>query len=61
MTLGTVISCDLDILAQLPPYAKVRFKAVNMAQALAARHTSNQRLRQVKDFLLGKEENGQER
>jgi biotin-dependent carboxylase-like uncharacterized protein len=52
MTLGTVISCDLDILAQLQPQAKVRFKAVNMEQTLLTRAEYQGRLQQIADILL---------
>ncbi len=35
--IGTVISADMDFIGQLQPHSKVRFVAVDMAQALVAR------------------------
>lgn len=51
MTLGTVISCDLDILGQLQPHAKVNFIRVTMEQALAARREQQNLLRQMENHL----------
>jgi biotin-dependent carboxylase-like uncharacterized protein len=36
-TIGTVIQCDLDLLAQAPPGSKVRFHAVDLDAAIRAR------------------------
>lgn len=36
-TIGTVIQCDLDVLAQAPPGSKVRFRAVDLDDAMRAR------------------------
>ena len=38
MMVGTVISADMDLIGQLQPHTAVRFVAVDMAEALAARH-----------------------
>ncbi|MCB1990660.1 MAG: allophanate hydrolase, partial [Geminicoccaceae bacterium] len=38
MMVGTVISADMDLIGQLQPHTPVRFVAVDMAGALAARH-----------------------
>jgi allophanate hydrolase subunit 2 len=35
---GTVISADMDLIGQMQPNLPVRFQAVDMAGALAARH-----------------------
>lgn len=51
MTLGTVISSDLDILAQLPPFAKVRFRAVDMEQALLARAVRRKYLQTIENAI----------
>jgi allophanate hydrolase subunit 2 len=42
--IGTVISADMDLVAQLQPNFRTQFVAVDMAQALAARAQSKQRL-----------------
>ncbi|MDR0219009.1 MAG: biotin-dependent carboxyltransferase family protein [Enterobacteriaceae bacterium] len=47
MTLGTVVSSDLDILGQLPPGAKVQFTQVTLQQALDIRHTFQQKLQRL--------------
>ncbi len=47
MTLGTVISCDLDILGQLQPHSKVIFSMVTMEQALAARGEHQRRIQRL--------------
>ncbi|WP_426577835.1 biotin-dependent carboxyltransferase family protein [Xenorhabdus stockiae] len=47
MTLGTVVSSDLDILGQLPPGAKVKFTQVTLQQALAIRHTFQEKLQRL--------------
>jgi biotin-dependent carboxylase-like uncharacterized protein len=43
-TLGTVISADMDLIGQLQPHQKVRFAAVDMQTALAAREAETRRL-----------------
>jgi len=50
-TIGTVIQCDLDLVAQAEPGSKVRFRAVNIEQALHARNESAARLAMVADSL----------
>ena len=48
--LGTVISADLDVVAQLQPNHRIAFSAVDMQEALQARQqyqTALQQLRQV--------------
>ena len=51
MMVGTVISADLDVIGQMPPGTKVRFVAVDLDQALAARHERAARLAAVRDLL----------
>ena len=46
--LGTVISADMDRIGQLQPHAQVRFVAVDMAAALAARHERSERLERIR-------------
>lgn len=55
MTLGTVISCDLDILGQLQPHGKVNFIRVTMEQALAGRHEQYSLLRKMENCLQRRE------
>ena len=50
-TIGTVIQCDLDLVAQAEPGSKVRFRAVDIEQALRARHENAARLAMVADSL----------
>lgn len=52
MTLGTVISCDLDILGQLQPHARVNFTRVTMEQALTVRHEQQSLLQQMEKRLV---------
>ncbi|WP_104762379.1 5-oxoprolinase subunit C family protein [Helicobacter aurati] len=47
----TVISCDLDTMGQLPPNHKVRFKSVNMEEALMARKAYQARLHRLREIL----------
>lgn len=49
--IGTVISSDLDRIAQLQPNHQVRFIRVSLEQALAARRDRTQRLAQLKHYL----------
>ena len=49
--LGTVISADMDLIAQLQPHAKVRFRAVGMDEALAAREQQQTRLNEARMLL----------
>ncbi len=49
--IGTVISADMDLVAQLQPNFRTQFVAVDMAQALAARAQSKQRLTDLRATL----------
>lgn len=42
--IGTMISADMDLIGRLPPHASVRFEAVDMEGALAARAEEARRL-----------------
>ncbi len=46
--IGTVISADMDIIGQLQPNATVKFVAVDMPAALAARHAQQAAFEKVK-------------
>lgn len=48
---GTVISADMDLIAQMQPNHKARFVAVDMAQALAARAARRERLARLREAL----------
>ncbi|HZM64723.1 MAG TPA: biotin-dependent carboxyltransferase family protein [Nakamurella sp.] len=48
MMIGTVISADMDLIGQMPPNTQVRFVAVTIEQALAARADRAQRLDQIR-------------
>ncbi|MCW8163345.1 5-oxoprolinase subunit C family protein [Verminephrobacter aporrectodeae] len=49
--IGTVISADMDRIAQMQPNNQARFVAVDMAQALEARAERSRRLQQMRDAL----------
>lgn len=49
--LGTVISADMDLLAQLQPNQKIKFVKVDMDEALAARKERSHQLRQLQAAL----------
>ncbi len=51
MMLGTVISADMDRIAQMQPNHKARFVRVDMAAALAARGAATQRLARLRAAL----------
>jgi len=51
--IGTVISADMDLVAQLQPNFRAQFVAVDMAQALAARAKSKQRVSDMRKALTG--------
>jgi len=51
--IGAVISSDMDRIAQLQPNAKVHFKRIDMAAALAARTAAQQRLARLRAVLAG--------
>lgn len=46
-TIGTVITCDLDLIAQLKAPDTIRFVQVSLSDAMAARKLRAQRLREV--------------
>jgi biotin-dependent carboxylase-like uncharacterized protein len=48
---GTVISADMDLIAQMQPNHKARFIAVDMAQALRARAERRQRIARLRAAL----------
>lgn len=48
MMVGTVISADMDLIGQMPPNTKVRFVAVTVDQALAARADRAARLDRIR-------------
>ncbi|MCY1294395.1 putative protein YbgK [compost metagenome] len=50
--IGTVISPDLDRIAQLQPNQKVRFVAISLEEGLAARRKYNQQLENLNRFFL---------
>ncbi len=50
-TIGTVIQCDLDRVAQAAPRARFRFRAVTIQDALRLRAQYKSRLRAVADSL----------
>jgi biotin-dependent carboxylase-like uncharacterized protein len=49
--IGTVISADMDLIGQLQPHQPARFEAVDMAQALEARHQNGQQLKKLAAVL----------
>jgi allophanate hydrolase subunit 2 len=49
--IGTVISADMDRIAQMQPNNKARFVKVDLDAALAARADRNQRLRRLRAAL----------
>ena len=49
-TIGTVIQCDLDRVAQAPPRTQFRFRAVTIQDALRLRAQYKARLRALADF-----------
>lgn len=52
-TLGTIISADMDLIAQLQPHQKVCFLPVSMDDALIARQKEQQRLNDLQHILSG--------
>jgi biotin-dependent carboxylase-like uncharacterized protein len=50
--IGTVISVDMDLIGQLQPHQAIRFAAVDMAQALAARKDHALQLKKLADVLI---------
>lgn len=51
-TIGTVISPDLNRMAQMQPNQKARFVAITLEEALAARRRYNQQLENLNRFFL---------
>ena len=49
--IGTVVSADMDFIGQLQPHTKMRFVAVTMDEALAARRERRDMLARVRDAL----------
>lgn len=52
-TICTIISTDLDKMAQIKTNEKVRFKAVDIHEALQARKESQEKINQIKQQILG--------
>jgi len=50
-TIATVISADLDKMAQVKTNDKVRFVSVSLQDALAARREVQQKLNQIKESI----------
>jgi biotin-dependent carboxylase-like uncharacterized protein len=50
-TIGTVIQCDLDLLAQAPPGSKVMFRAVDVDDAMSARREYRDRISGIAGYL----------
>ncbi|KTT56656.1 allophanate hydrolase [Pseudomonas oryzihabitans] len=51
-TIGTVISPDLNLMAQMQPNQKAHFVAITLEEALAARRRYNQQLEKLHRFFL---------
>ncbi len=51
--IGTVISADMDFIGQLQPHTKMRFVAVTMDEALAARRERRDTLAGIREALAG--------
>jgi biotin-dependent carboxylase-like uncharacterized protein len=51
MMIATVLSCDLDVVAQSAPGTRTRFVAVELDDALAARGAYRRRTQRVRDLL----------
>ena len=49
--IGTVISADMDLIAQMQPHTKVKFKKVSLEESLQARKLCKQRIQKIRDFL----------
>jgi allophanate hydrolase subunit 2 len=52
-TIGTVITADLDLLAQTKTNDKTRFRSVTLDEALQARKQRRQRLEEIKSTIEG--------
>ncbi|MGG1658240.1 biotin-dependent carboxyltransferase family protein [Brevibacillus sp. NRS-1366] len=51
VTIGTVISSDLDIIAQSRPNTVTRFMAVTVSQAISARTEKQERIKRLSDSI----------
>jgi biotin-dependent carboxylase-like uncharacterized protein len=51
VTIGTVISSDLDIIAQSRPFSRTRFLAVTRTQAIQARAEKQERIKRLAERL----------
>lgn len=49
--LGTVISADMDLIGQLQPHARLRFRSVDLDEALTARRVRRDALDAVRDAV----------
>jgi biotin-dependent carboxylase-like uncharacterized protein len=49
--LGTVISADMDLIGQLQPHARLRFRSVDLDEALTARRARRDALDAVRDAV----------
>lgn len=50
-TLGAIISADMDLIGQLQPHTPVKFKKVEMAEAIAARKARKKMLSDIRAHL----------
>jgi urea carboxylase len=50
-TLGAIISADMELIGQLQPHTPVKFRKVDMAEALAARAERKKMLADVRAHL----------
>lgn len=50
-TIGTVIQCDLDLLAQAPPHSKVSFRSIDVDEAMSARREYRTRIAAIAESL----------
>ncbi len=50
-TIGAIISADMDLIGQLQPNTPVKFRQVDMAQSLEARHARTARLEKIRSAL----------
>ncbi|MNT27538.1 Allophanate hydrolase subunit 2 [compost metagenome] len=50
--IGTVISPDLNLIAQMQPNQRARFVAITLEEGLAARRQYNQQLERLNRFFL---------
>ncbi|AMQ07840.1 biotin-dependent carboxyltransferase family protein [Sporosarcina psychrophila] len=50
-TVGTVISADLDVLAQAKTHDKLKFISISMGEALQVRKEQNKRIEMIEEFI----------